>query len=74
MTAAHLPVLDRYLHWVGAYTPAQKASLYTDEFELRTITVEAVSVTRGTAAGQAGLALSVPNHPVSLSLRQELTL
>ena len=24
MTAAHLPVLDRYLHWVGAYTPAQK--------------------------------------------------
>jgi len=32
MTAAHLPVLDRYLHWVGAYTPAQKASLYTDDF------------------------------------------
>lgn len=32
MTAAHLPVLDRYLHWVGAYTPAQKAALYTDDF------------------------------------------
>jgi asparagine synthase (glutamine-hydrolysing) len=32
MTAAHLPVLDRYLHWVGAYTPAQKRSLYTDDF------------------------------------------
>lgn len=32
MTAAHLPVLDRYLHWVGAYTPAQKAALYTAEF------------------------------------------
>jgi asparagine synthase (glutamine-hydrolysing) len=32
MTAAHLPVLDRYLHWVGAYTPAQKSSLYTDDF------------------------------------------
>jgi len=32
MTAAHLPVLDRYLHWVGAYSPSQKAALYTDEF------------------------------------------
>jgi len=32
MTAAHLPVLDRYLHWVGAYTPAQKLSLYTSDF------------------------------------------
>jgi asparagine synthase (glutamine-hydrolysing) len=32
MTAAHLPVLDRYLHWVGAYTPSQKLSLYTDDF------------------------------------------
>jgi asparagine synthase (glutamine-hydrolysing) len=32
MTAAHLPVLDRYLHWVGAYTPAQKHGLYTDDF------------------------------------------
>jgi asparagine synthase (glutamine-hydrolysing) len=32
MTAAHLPVLDRYLHWVGAYSPAQKAALYTDDF------------------------------------------
>ena len=32
MTAAHLPVLDRYLHWVGAYSPAQKLSLYTDDF------------------------------------------
>jgi asparagine synthase (glutamine-hydrolysing) len=32
MAAAHLPVFDRYLHWVGAYTPSQKRSLYTDEF------------------------------------------
>jgi asparagine synthase (glutamine-hydrolysing) len=32
MTAAHLPVLDRYLHWVGAYTPAQKAALYSADF------------------------------------------
>jgi len=32
MTAAHLPVLDRYLHWVGAYTPGQKRALYTDDF------------------------------------------
>ncbi|MBV9598723.1 MAG: asparagine synthase (glutamine-hydrolyzing) [Chloroflexi bacterium] len=32
MAAAHLPVFDRYLHWVGAYTPAQKAALYTPEF------------------------------------------
>ena len=32
MAAAHLPVLERYLHWVGAYTPAQKQSLYTPEF------------------------------------------
>jgi asparagine synthase (glutamine-hydrolysing) len=32
MTAAHLPVLDRYLHWVGAYTPGQKHSLYSDDF------------------------------------------
>jgi asparagine synthase (glutamine-hydrolysing) len=31
MTAAHLPVFDRYLHWVGAFTPAQKASLYTSD-------------------------------------------
>jgi asparagine synthase (glutamine-hydrolysing) len=37
MAAAHLPVLDRYLHWVGCYTPAQKLSLYSDDFihELR---------------------------------------
>jgi asparagine synthase (glutamine-hydrolysing) len=32
MTAAHLPVLDRYLHWVGAYTPSQKLALYSDDF------------------------------------------
>jgi asparagine synthase (glutamine-hydrolysing) len=32
MAAAHLPVFDRYLQWVGAYTPAQKLSLYTPEF------------------------------------------
>lgn len=32
MTAAHLPVLDRYLHWVGAYSPAQKSALYTPDF------------------------------------------
>jgi asparagine synthase (glutamine-hydrolysing) len=32
MTAAHLPVLDRYLHWVGAYSPSQKLGLYTDDF------------------------------------------
>jgi asparagine synthase (glutamine-hydrolysing) len=33
MAAAHLPVFDRYLQWVGAFTPAQKLSLYTPEFE-----------------------------------------
>ena len=32
MAAAHLPVLDRYLHWVGAYTPSHKLSMYTPEF------------------------------------------
>src|SRR6185437_3152647 len=32
MTAAHLPVLDRYLHWVGAFTPAQKLGLYSADF------------------------------------------
>jgi asparagine synthase (glutamine-hydrolysing) len=32
MAAAHLPVFDRYLHWVGAFTPAQKAALYTPAF------------------------------------------
>ena len=32
MTAAHLPVLDRYLHWVGAFGPALKADLYTSDF------------------------------------------
>jgi asparagine synthase (glutamine-hydrolysing) len=32
MAAAHLPVFDRYLHWVGACTPEQKAWLYTPEF------------------------------------------
>ena len=32
LAAAHLPVLARYLHWVGAYTPAQKAALYTPEY------------------------------------------
>jgi asparagine synthase (glutamine-hydrolysing) len=36
MTAAHLPVLDRYLHWVGAYTPSHKLGLYTEEF-MRTL-------------------------------------
>src|SRR6266567_2686260 len=32
MTAAHLPVLERYLHWVGAYSPTQKFGLYSDDF------------------------------------------
>src|SRR5262249_4287415 len=32
MAAAHLPVFARYLHWVGAYTPTEKQSLYTAEF------------------------------------------
>src|SRR5207244_11980320 len=32
MAAAHLPVFDRYLHWVGAYTPSLKFGLYTLEF------------------------------------------
>jgi len=32
MAAAHLPVFDRYLQWVGAFTPAQKAQLYSPEF------------------------------------------
>jgi len=32
MAAAHLPVFDRYLQWVGAFTPGLKSSLYTDEF------------------------------------------
>lgn len=32
MAAAHLPVFDRYLQWVGAFTPVQKRSLYTPEF------------------------------------------
>jgi asparagine synthase (glutamine-hydrolysing) len=32
MAAAHLPVLDRYLHWVGAFSRSQKLSLYSDEF------------------------------------------
>jgi asparagine synthase (glutamine-hydrolysing) len=32
MTAAHMPVLDRYLHWIGAFTPSQKDLLYTADF------------------------------------------
>src|SRR5579864_5395136 len=32
MAAAHLPAFDRYLHWVGAFTPAQKLSLYSSDF------------------------------------------
>jgi asparagine synthase (glutamine-hydrolysing) len=32
MAAAHLPVFDRYLRWVGAFSPEQKQSLYTPEF------------------------------------------
>jgi len=32
MTAVHLPVLERYLQWVGATTAAQKQALYTPEF------------------------------------------
>ena len=35
MLAAHLPVFERYLHWVGAFTPAQKAALYSPEFRER---------------------------------------
>jgi asparagine synthase (glutamine-hydrolysing) len=34
MAAAHLPVFDRYLQWVGAFTPSQKLSLYTPDFAL----------------------------------------
>jgi asparagine synthase (glutamine-hydrolysing) len=32
MAAAHLPVFDRYLQWVGAFTPSQKSALYAPEF------------------------------------------
>ena len=32
MAAAHLPVFDRYLQWVGAFTPAQKQAIYNPEF------------------------------------------
>src|SRR5947209_14932176 len=32
MAAAHLPVFDRYLQWVGAFTPSQKQALFTPEF------------------------------------------
>ncbi|HEV7666366.1 MAG TPA: asparagine synthase (glutamine-hydrolyzing), partial [Chloroflexota bacterium] len=32
MTAAHMPVLDRYLHWVGAFGPGLKADLYSPDF------------------------------------------
>jgi asparagine synthase (glutamine-hydrolysing) len=32
MLAAHLPALERYMHWVGAYNSCQKAALFTDEF------------------------------------------
>jgi asparagine synthase (glutamine-hydrolysing) len=32
MAAAHLPVAERYLRWVGAYDAAEKRALYTDDF------------------------------------------
>jgi asparagine synthase (glutamine-hydrolysing) len=32
LAAAHLPVLERYLLWVGAYSPAEKRELYTPDF------------------------------------------
>lgn len=31
LSAAHLDPAQRYLHWIGAYTTAQKARLYTDD-------------------------------------------
>jgi asparagine synthase (glutamine-hydrolysing) len=32
MAAAHLSPVDRYLHWVGAFSATQKSALYTDGF------------------------------------------
>src|SRR5438128_6980523 len=32
MAAAHLSPVDRYLHWVGAFSAAQKSALYTSDF------------------------------------------
>jgi len=32
MAAAHLSPVDRYLHWVGAFSASQKSALYTQEF------------------------------------------
>src|SRR5579859_3219877 len=65
MTAAHLPVLDRYLHWVGAYSPAQKLGLYTDDF---------VASLRGNDAGhwlRAALAPEPRIDPVDAVLRAD---
>jgi asparagine synthase (glutamine-hydrolysing) len=68
MTAAHLPVFDRYLHWVGAYTPAQKASLYTPEF---------VALLRGNDSGRwlrEALAPEPRLDPVDAVLRADTLL
>lgn len=32
LAAAHLPVAERYLRWVGAYDRVEKASLYTEQY------------------------------------------
>jgi asparagine synthase (glutamine-hydrolysing) len=68
MAAAHLPVFDRYLHWVGAYTPSQKLGLYTSEF------VEAL---RGNDSGswlQDALAPEPHLDPVDAVLRADTLL
>ena len=69
MTAAHLPVFDRYLHWVGAYTPAQKLALYTPEF----VAHAATATTRAAGCAQA-LAPEPRLDPVDAVLRADTLL
>ncbi len=53
--AAHLPVTERYLRWVGAYGRSDKASLYTEEFRRALAGNDSGHWLRGVLAEEADL-------------------
>jgi asparagine synthase (glutamine-hydrolysing) len=55
MAAAHLPVHERYLRWVGAYGAAEKRSLYTEDFRALLAGHDAGRWLRAALAAEPGL-------------------
>jgi asparagine synthase (glutamine-hydrolysing) len=68
MAAAHLSPVDRYLHWVGAFSAAQKSALYSDDFATALGGNQSVHWLRETLSGEPLL------DPVDAVLRADTLL